>query len=59
MLQDGGHTALRSDPPPSIALAQGATFHSDWGGNIAARTSKLRQQAGATSGLAEMFRFVG
>lgn len=46
-------------PPPSIALAQGATFHSDWGGNIAARTSKLRQQAGATSGLAEMFRFVG
>lgn len=41
-LQDGGHTALRSDPPP-FALAQGATFHSDWVGNIAARTSKLRQ----------------
>ena len=32
MLQDGGHAALRS-VPPSIALAQGATFHSDWGGN--------------------------
>ena len=52
-----GAQALRSDPP-SIALAQGAPSTAT-GGNIAARTSKLRQQAGATSGLAEMFRFVG